>query len=69
MNDRTLESCQTCAFFLRVRNKGSCRKNPPTVVVMLPGKNELAASPDVESHWPEVKETDWCGAYAEKRAV
>jgi hypothetical protein len=48
-------SCGACVFFSSPgKTWGSCRRNPPVVVTGIHA---------VESQWPEVQVTEWCGEF------
>ena len=41
------ETCQTCIYSLRYKNRRHCHHGPPTG----------------DRRWPEVASTDWCGQF------
>ena len=48
---------------------GFCRRHCPIGVEYLSNKDEIAAgNPQAQyyAHWPETKETDWCGEFIGK---
>jgi hypothetical protein len=49
---------------------GFCRRTLPIAVQYTSDKEEIAAgNPQCQylAHWPETKETDWCGEFEEKK--
>ena len=65
------EECGTCRFFRRAeigQPGGVCRANPPTPVMAGMLKHPITGElfPAVKTYWPEIPDTEWCGAYLRK---
>lgn len=67
-----IESCGSCRFFRRLQvgqAGGVCRAWPPVPMVAGIMKHPTTGEtfPRVNTYWPEIPDSEWCGAY-EKRA-
>lgn len=69
------ETCGNCRFFVRsapLQAHGNCRAKPPTALVVGMRPPQLQGQqpqPVVDSFWPLVLDTLWCGSYRERTAV
>lgn len=63
-----IESCGNCRFWRRVQPMqpmGHCRFNPPTPLVVGMQQNKITqqVQPIVDSFWPMLPDTEWCGGW------
>lgn len=63
------ESCGNCRYWKRqelMKPGGFCRQKPPTVFLVGMGKTVVGDPyPLAGSYWPQVPDTEWCGAWVE----
>lgn len=59
MKAKSVGLCRDCRFFNS--DQEECRNGPPTVQMIKQPKTV-----DVETAWPSVSETDWCGGFSSK---
>lgn len=78
--DGVREGCGSCEYWLAskesqytnargdviVHKQGLCRRYPPKVVVMEPGKRREGLPPDFENVRPWTDHTEWCGEWKRK---
>ena len=62
--------CGGCAFFKRIRigqPGGFCRARPPSVLMVGMGEGfDRRPIPVVNTYWPQVPDTEWCGEWGPK---
>lgn len=69
--DGITESCGSCRFFRRLTvgmPNGVCRPRPPVPMVVGIIKHPTTGEmfPKVNTYWPEVPDSEWCGYYERK---
>jgi hypothetical protein len=65
-------TCRRCSFSATMAPHLVCRRNPPQVQVFLspappPRINDVQLN--VQSHWPIVQPSEWCGEFRARRDV
>jgi hypothetical protein len=62
------ETCGMCHFFRRIKPMqpmGTCRFGPPTPCVVGMVQHSVTHQQQAvsDSFWPQIPDTDWCGAW------
>ncbi len=52
-----MRCCGSCDYYNAL--SGQCRKNPPTVMALMPAPGQL----QITGAFPPVRDSDWCGAF------
>ena len=67
MRNGGAENCGSCRFFKRVPNMrgGLCRSRAPVPILIGMAKDPITGNvfPQVNTFWPQIPDTEWCGSY------